>query len=541
MADFDNGREGFSIGIDDSQLQSDAEKVVQQFQSIGRIATEIGQKIDSAFGSVSTESLRHETEEATDKIKEMGDTTKSETEKMDASLKKIAAGVTAYFSIQKLAEFESKVISIRSEMESLHVSFKNLAGEQMGNELFEQLKEYELRTPMIMNDLAQGAQTMLAFNIPVQEVMEHLKAIGDISMGDSEKFKSLTLAFSQMSATGKLMGQDLLQMINAGFNPLQVISEKTGKSIGELKDEMSKGAISTKMVQDAFHAAASEGGQFNGMLEQQSKTMKGALSNLEGAWQYMLNDIGEAQEGFIVDSIDAAQKLIANYKQVGQIIMGLITTYGTYRAAVMVATVAEKGHSITMIAARAQILLTQKAQALLNATMLSNPYVAAATALGVLIGTLVACQDGLTASERAQRDLNNEMQEAKQKQEEYNQETETAIENAQKDGTATNDRRKALNLLIQRYPSIIRKYIDEEGHLKNIVQFKREIAELDGKKTVSDLNKEADKNESYVYYLRRALSNQRQGGTTNTLSQKEREMINKIKEDYYKKMDGQAE
>ena len=535
MADFDNGREGFSIGIDDSQLQSDAEKVVQQFQSIGRIATEIGQKIDSAFGSVSTESLRHETEEATDKIKEMGDTTKSETEKMDASLKKIAAGVTAYFSIQKLAEFESKVISIRSEMESLHVSFKNLAGEQMGNELFEQLKEYELRTPMIMNDLAQGAQTMLAFNIPVQEVMEHLKAIGDISMGDSEKFKSLTLAFSQMSATGKLMGQDLLQMINAGFNPLQVISEKTGKSIGELKDEMSKGAISTKMVQDAFHAAASEGGQFNGMLEQQSKTMKGALSNLEGAWQYMLNDIGEAQEGFIVDSIDAAQKLIANYKQVGQIIMGLITTYGTYRAAVMVATVAEKGHSITMIAARAQILLTQKAQALLNATMLSNPYVAAATALGVLIGTLVACQDGLTASERAQRDLNNEMQEAKQKQEEYNQETETAIENAQKDGTATNDRRKALNLLIQRYPSIIRKYIDEEGHLKNIVQFKREIAELDGKKTVSDLNKEADKNESYVYYLRRALSNQRQGGTTNTLSQKEREMINKIEEDYYKK------
>lgn len=533
MADFDNGREGFSIGIDDTQLQSDAEKVVQQFQSIGRIATEIGQKIDSAFGSVSTENLRHETEGATDKIKEMGDTTKSETEKMDASLKKIAAGVTAYFSIQKLAEFESKVISIRSEMESLHVSFKNLAGEQMGNELFEQLKEYELRTPMIMNDLAQGAQTMLAFNIPVQEVMEHLKAIGDISMGDSEKFKSLTLAFSQMSATGKLMGQDLLQMINAGFNPLQVISEKTGKSIGELKDEMSKGAISTKMVQEAFHAAASEGGQFNGMLEQQSKTMKGALSNLEGAWQYMLNDIGEAQEGFIVNSIDAAQKLIANYKQVGQIIMGLITTYGTYRAAVMVATVAEKGHSITMIAARAQILLTQKAQALLNATMLSNPYVAAATALGVLIGTLVACQDGLTADERAQKSFNEEIEAGKQKQEEYNQETETAIENAQKDGTATNDRRKALNLLIQRYPAIIRKYIDEEGHLKDIIKLKREIAEIDGQKTVSNLNKEADKNDSYVYYLRRALDNQRHGSTTSTLTQKERDMINKIKEDYY--------
>lgn len=536
MADFDNGREGFSIGIDDSQLQSDADKVVQQFQTIGRIATEIGQKIDSAFGSVSTQDLRQETEAAKDKIHDLGNATKSEAEKMDASLKKIAAGVTAYFSIQKLTEFESKVISIRSEMESLHVSFKTLAGEQMGNELFEQLKDYELRTPMIMNDLASGAQTMLAFNIPVQEVMEHLKAIGDISMGDSEKFKSLTLAFSQMSATGKLMGQDLLQMINAGFNPLQVISQKTGKSIGELKDEMEKGAISTKMVQEAFHAAASEGGQFNGMLEQQSKTMKGALSNLEGAWQYMLNDIGEAQEGFIVDSIDTAQKLIANYKQVGQIIMGLVTTYGIYRAAVMVATVAEKGHSVSMLAARASILLTQKAQALLNATMLANPYVAAATALGVLVGALVACNDGLTADERAQKSFNEEISEGKKRQEEYNQETETAIDNAQKDETATHDRRKAMNLLIARYPTIIKKYIDEEGHLKNIIQLKREIAEIDGQKTVSGYRKEASKNERYADILRMARRRQLDtlGSTKNPFTEQERKQIDEAKEYYYK-------
>ena len=136
---------------------------------------------------------------------DLGNATKSETEKMDASLKKIAAGIGAYFSIQQLTQFESKVISIRSEMESLQTSFKTLAGEQVGGELFEQIKEYELHTTMIMQDLASGAQTMLAFNIPAQDVMQHLKAIGDISMGDSEKFRGLTLAFSQMSATGKLM------------------------------------------------------------------------------------------------------------------------------------------------------------------------------------------------------------------------------------------------------------------------------------------------------------------------------------------------
>lgn len=494
MADFDNGREGFSIGIDDSQLQSDAEKVVQQFDNIGRRATQAGQKIDSAFNGVSTEALQQETKAAEDKIHDLGNATKSETEKMDASLKKIAAGIGAYFSIQQLTQFESKVISIRSEMESLQTSFKTMAGEQIGGELFEQIKEYELRTPMIMQDLASGAQTMLAFNIPAQDVMQHLKAIGDISMGDSEKFKSLTLAFSQMSATGKLMGQDLLQMINAGFNPLQVISEQTGKSIGQLKEEMEKGAISTKMVQDAFHAAASEGGQFNGMLEAQSKTLKGAISNLEGAWQYMLNDIGEAQEGLIVGSIDMAQKIIANYQQVGQIIMGLITTYGIYKAAVVTAIAAEKLHIETLTIAKVRIAVVEKVQAALNATMLANPYVAAATALGVLVGVLVACHDSTTAEEKAQAALNEKMETAKQKQQEYNDETDRAIERAQQDEDATHGRKKAMDLLIQRYPDIIKKYIDEEGHLRDILKLKREIAAQDGLNRVRSLR--TDKNDA---------------------------------------------
>lgn len=494
MADFDNGREGFSIGIDDSQLQSDAEKVVQQFDNIGRRATQAGQKIDSAFNGVSTEALQQETKAAEDKIHDLGNATKSETEKMDASLKKIAAGIGAYFSIQQLTQFESKVISIRSEMESLQTSFKTLAGEQIGGELFEQIKEYELRTPMIMQDLASGAQTMLAFNIPAQDVMLHLKAIGDISMGDSEKFKSLTLAFSQMSATGKLMGQDLLQMINAGFNPLQVISEQTGKSIGQLKEEMEKGAISTKMVQDAFHAAASEGGQFNGMLEAQSKTLKGAISNLEGAWQYMLNNIGEAQEGLIVGSIDMAQKIIANYQQVGQIIMGLITTYGIYKAAVVTAIAAEKLHIETLTIAKVRIAVVEKVQAALNATMLANPYVAAATALGVLVGVLVACHDSTTAEEKVQAALNETMETARQKQQEYSEETDRAIERAQQDEDATHGRRKAMNLLIQRYPAIIKKYIDEEGHLRNILKLKQEIAAQDGLNRVRRLK--TDKNDA---------------------------------------------
>lgn len=527
----DSGAENFSISIDTKEMQGDVERIMSMFKTIGETATKIGSDIDRAFGKVDTGDLQQNVDEARDKIEELGDATKKETDEMSAALKKAATAMGAYFSVQKLVQFEREIISIRSTMESLQTSFTTLAGQELGGQLFEDLKEFELRTPMMMQDLAQGAQMMLGFNIPVQEVMEHLKAIGDISMGDSEKFKSLTLAFSQMSATGKLMGQDLLQMINAGFNPLQVISQKTGKSIGELKDEMSKGAISAKQVQEAFHAAAAEGGQFNGMLDKQSKTMKGALSNLEGAWQYMLNDIGEQQEGLIVDSIDLAQRLIANYKQLGQILLGLVSTFGIYRAAVMVATVAMNGHSISMMAARTQILLTQKAQAFLNATMLSNPYVAAATALGVLVGVLVACHDSTTAEERAQKTLNDTLEEAKEKQRQYKEETDAALQTAQDDKAATEDRTAAMNLLIKRYPSIIKKYIDEEGHLTNILELKKQIAEIDGQKPISDLRRGASEASSTSSELEALLRKRRRDGRFSTEEQKR---IHEIEEKYLK-------
>ena len=133
-------------------------------------------------------------------------------------------------------------------------------------------------------------------------------------MGDSQRLQSLALSFSQMTATGKLMGQDLLQMINAGFNPLAEISRKTGKSIGDLKDEMEKGAISADMVREAFISATSEGGKFNGMLEAQSKIISGAYSNLQGAIDDAFNRIGENAQPIILQTIDGLTSLAKNLR-----------------------------------------------------------------------------------------------------------------------------------------------------------------------------------------------------------------------------------
>lgn len=254
---------------------------------------------------------------------------------MDAAFNQVAKTLGGLFAISRLKDTVAQIVEVRSEIQRLQTSFKTLAGESKGDALFSEIRQFAVSTPMMMKDLAAGAQTMLAFNIEAEKVMPILRAIGDVSMGDAQKFNSLTLAFSQMSATGKLMGQDLLQMINAGFNPLSVISEKTGKSIGELKEEMEKGKISTDMVTEAFMSATAAGGKFHGMLEKQSHGINGAISNLQGAIDDLYNNIGESSQGIISGAIDGATYLVKNYEAIAEILAVIVGTYGVYKGAII--------------------------------------------------------------------------------------------------------------------------------------------------------------------------------------------------------------
>ena len=397
-----------------------------------------------------------------------------------------------------LKELASRIISVRAEFESMETSLKVLLGgnEERLSNIMGQIKEYALASPLNTKDMVGAVQMMTSFGIEAEKSIDYLKAIGDVSMGDTGKFNSLALAFSQMSSAGKLMGQDLMQMVNQGFNPLEEIARKTGKSIGELKNEMSKGAITSKMVQDAFISATSAGGKFYGMASEGAKTLNGQISMLQESFDNMFNEIGSKGEGVVMSAVQAATYLVENYEQVGRVIVGLATSFGIYRTAVALATMTTNGYTIAETIAYTRTLLLEKATKLLNMTMLSNPYVAAAAALGTLVGAIIATSDGLSNMERAQRDVNDAVSAAEKAQEEYNAATEQAISVASDDKSATDDRRKAMNLLISRYPSIIQKYIDEEGHLRNILQMKREIANIDGDRVVSgyqNKSKDADR------------------------------------------------
>lgn len=210
----------------------------------------------------------------------------------------------------KAGEFIAGSIQSSLDRQKLQVSFDVLTGsKEAGSKLTKELVDLQKNT-ILGGEVFEGAQTMLGFGIDQAKVVETLRMIGDVSMGDAEKFKSLSLAFSQVQSAGKLQGQDLLQLINAGFNPLNEISKKTGKSIGELKEEMAKGAISAEMVEEAFRSATGEGGAFNNMLGQIAGTSAGKMAQLQGAWAETKIKIGEAFEPLLKMGLDAVGRLL---------------------------------------------------------------------------------------------------------------------------------------------------------------------------------------------------------------------------------------
>lgn len=391
MAANDNGRMNFQARLDNERLRSDAAESQNILHGIGRAAEQEGNNIDAAF-------------------------------------RKVGMTIAGVFTAQKALDFGRSILAVRKEIESFEISFRTLLGnKEKADAMFSQIRDFAAKTPLQLKDLSSAAQTMLSFNIDEADIMPMLRSIGDISMGDTQKLQSLTLAFAQMSSTGKLMGQDLLQMINAGFNPLSVIAEKTGKSIGTLKDEMSKGAISADTVKQAFIDATAEGGKFHGMLEQQSQGIEGSISNLQGAIDDMMNDLGTAMQDTLVKGVNFATTIVKHYETIGKCLLGLVVAYGSYKAALLALVAVEKlvafAENIRLIMMfRKELGLLTAAQQAFNITALKNPYIIAGAALVGVITTIYQLTKGTNEWEKANEELNEELERQQKELEELDKE-----------------------------------------------------------------------------------------------------------------------
>ena len=273
--------------------------------------------------------------------------------------------------------------------ETAAVNFTTLLGKpedtreeaaKRGKEFADALRNSTAATLYGSSTVNDAAKNMLSFGIDDKKTQTVLAQIGDIAAGDAQKFGSLSLAFAQISSAGKLGGQDLLQLINAGFNPLNEIAKKTGKSIGELKEDMAKGLITAKDVEDAFASATSEGGQFNGMLESiKNNTLQGKLAVLQSGFDDLKAKIYEAVVPIanrllpvITDSlIPAIMSVVDFLSPLFTLIADNIDTIGVFAGVIL-----------SVVGA---LRVWTGVQAVLNAVMSANPVSLIVIAIAALI------------------------------------------------------------------------------------------------------------------------------------------------------------
>ena len=386
--------------------------------------------------------FKQDIEDAKRALNGIGKTAEQNAMSMDSAFKKAGQMAAGYFSIAAAANFVSQLVQVRGEFQKLEVGFTTMLGsKEKSNQLMAQMVDTAMKTPFTLQEVAGGAKQLLAYQVAQEDINKTLLQLGNIASGLGVPMERLIMVYGQVKAKGKLMGDDLRQFTEAGVPMIHELAKSMGVADGEVQKLISSGKVGFPEVQKVIENLTGAGGMFYNLMEAQSKTVTGQLSNLEDAWSKMLNQIGSDNDGMIYGAISGVSSLITNYETVGKILMELIVSYGVYKAALIGLTAIENlrkemaavqlslnsgivASTITLTAEQElqtistiQLSTAQKIQAVaaqraavaqgeLNTAVSANVYVIAAiavAALGYGIYKLITYQN---ESEQAQTKLN---------------------------------------------------------------------------------------------------------------------------------------
>ena len=428
-----------------------------------------------------------------DALKEHSDKAKkglSGLENMSDRLKQSLMGLGLAFSMKGLV---AEVANVRGQFQQLEVAFNTMLGSaDKADALMAQLVRTAAITPFDLEGVAQGAKQLLAYGMEAENVNETLTRLGDIAAGLSMPLNDLVYLYGTTMAQGRLYTQDLNQFTGRGIPMIEELAKVFGVAESKVKDLVEAGRVGFPEVQKVIENLTGEGSKFGGLMEEQSKTITGQISNIKDAIASMFNDMGKQSEGVINTTLSGVTYMVEHYEQMGRVLMGLVATYGTYRTACM--TVAAVHSLITvgiggMTAAEAihygWIVMVEKAQKLLNATMLSNPYVLVATAIAGVVAMMISMKTETELIRAADEAYEAQKQKVIEAEEEHKRKMEELCSIAGDEALSTDTRREALNRLEQKYPSIFAKYDTEYEKLRNIKKIKQEIAELEAGQSIA--------------------------------------------------------
>lgn len=425
-----------------------------------------------------------------------------------------AAGLAAgIFAVSGVQDFVSKLYSVRGEFQQLEISFKTMLGSgEQANELLAQLAQTAASTPFDLQGIASSAKNMLAYGFAADQVNETIVRLGNVAAGLSQPLGDIVYLYGTLRSSGKVTNIDIKQFANRGIPIYEELAKVLGKSVSEINSLVSAGKVGFSDIEQAFQNMTNKGGKFYNLMQAQSESLTGQISNLQDNIDMMFNELGKASEGVLSSGVKAVSYLVENYEKIGKVIAGLIVTYGVYRTAVITNIALTKGWTAATQAdtiARGLNALSIKsltaATNRLTAAMLANPYGAIAVALTAVIAAMWAFSDSTTAAERAQKDFNEEKKRAEEQEQKHKEAVEALLNVVRDESSATADRQSALEQLQKYYPQIFDKYDTETLKLQDIAKLKREIAEYDGKAKVDKAKDELGKAQEEVEKAKKAL------------------------------------
>lgn len=304
---------------------------------------------------------------------------------MDGFMAKAAQTAAGLFAVDKIKDFVSQLALVRGEYQQLEIAFETMLGSKsQADALMAQLINTAATTPFEMKEIAESAKMLLAYGMAADEVNGTLIRLGDIAAGLSIPIKDLAFLYGTTMVQGRLYTQDLNQFLGRGIPLADELAKQFGKNKSEVKKLVEEGKIGFPEVQKAIEALTGEGSKFGGLMEAQSKTISGQISNIEDAWEQMMNEIGRSQEGNISGALDITGKLIENWRTVGKVVLTAAAAIGSYKAAVVTLAAVRKVSDTATVLNTGQHLrsvLTLEQQAKLSKMKLSTSSLAYAKAV----------------------------------------------------------------------------------------------------------------------------------------------------------------
>lgn len=439
---------------------------------------------------------------------EAGETVEAN-EKMSVSLTKvlgIIGGVTA------LKNFVTELVNVRGQFQQLEIAFSTmLKSKEKADKLMSELVDIAAKTPFDLQGVASSAKLMIAYGSSAENVGDELVMLGNVAAGVGSQLSEIAYLYGTLRTQGRAYAVDIRQFAGRGIP----IYEELAKVLGVTKDEVSglvkEGKVGFKEVEQAFKNMTSESGIYYNLMQEQSKSLTGQLSNLGDAWDTMLNEIGKDTQGIASAGISGLKGLIENYETVGKILIGLIATYGTYKTALIVVRIAQD----TLTARMELAILVTKAQMIaqkaLNTVMKANPYVLAATVLAGLVATMWAFHDSTTASEKAQQKFNEEQKNFANQEEERKKKIEELIRVIQDETETEFSKIKAYEELQRYSPALSSAYTREQLAVLNLAEANKELNKERDKNSYENILKNIQQWEEKIKSLNASLKNAGQG------------------------------